>query len=192
MLGSEPPCPQWNQRVTLPEPLSNIITDVKKTFEAKLYYPCLLLNLTLPDICVATTLDRNQQVKQIHYVSFRNRCTTARELGMNGLDCYRIRCGMVHRGDANGHQYFGADHVIFTVPESRAQIHALTIQADNQDAAMFSLQLFCGEMELAVERWYAAHRNDPKVDEAIQKLLSWRPQGVYPFVDGFPVLASGL
>ena len=98
---------------------------------------------------------------------------------------------MVHRGNASGHPFFGSTHVIFTVPETQSSIHALSIQAGDKSAAMFDLPKFCSAMQGAVEAWYQDHYADTKVVSNIGNLLSWRPDGVLPFLSGAPVVASG-
>jgi hypothetical protein len=81
----------------VPLELESVLLDVNRSIKAKLYYPALLVSLTLPDICVATTLDRDMFVKEKHYVEWLERYTDKASLGISPIDCYRLRCGVVHR-----------------------------------------------------------------------------------------------
>jgi hypothetical protein len=176
---------------SLPFPLSTIVDDVQRCFDSKLYYPALAVALTLPEICVALTLDNTEFIKEKHYVGFIDKYTTERELGLPGISCYRLRGGVIHRANAAGHPFLGRSHVIFTVPESKTTLHAFSIQADDKFSAMFDLRLFLAAMITAVQRWHAEHGTDPKVLENLPNLLSWRPNGILPFVQGAPVVGSG-
>ncbi|RWQ16106.1 hypothetical protein [Mesorhizobium sp.] len=174
-----------------PLPLERVLQDIKGAITAKLYYPALLVTLTVPEICAALALDRGAFVREKNYVAFVDQYTTPPELGLSGMDCFRLRGGVVHRADFRGHPHFGATHVIFTTPESERTLHGFSILAGEKTAAMFDLRLFCGAMDLAARRWAEDHKNDPKVAENLKNLISSRPSGVPPFTEGFMVVASG-
>jgi hypothetical protein len=175
----------------LPSPLGSIVGDVNRAFDAGIYYPALVVALTLPEICVALTFDSSVFMKEKHYVDFIDKYTTPKNLGLDGLSCYRLRGGVIHRGNSSGHPHFGATHVIFCVPETEHQIHALTLEVGNKASAMFSLNQFLNTMIGAVYAWYADKKDDPRVVENIPQLLSWRPNGISPFLRGAPVVGSG-
>ena len=177
--------------LNLPPQLQSILDDVDRAFGAKLYYPALLVALTLPDICIALSFDKEKFVKDKDYAAFIDTYTTPAELGLGGQDCYRLRGGVVHRGNAAGHPFFGKSHVIFTVPETGTQIHALSIQVGEKSAAMFSLALFLQAMIEAVKKWYLIQKDDPQVRANLPNLLSWYPNGLSPFVGGAPIVGSG-
>lgn len=175
----------------LPLPLARILSDVIRAFEAGLYYPALVVALTLPEICASMTLEKSEFVRQSHYVAFVDKYTTPASLGLDGLECYRLRGGVIHRGNAAGHPLSNSTHVIFTVPESGSGMHAFSIEAGDRRSAMFDLKTFCAAMDRAVRLWYADHRTEPQVQSNIASLLSWRPDGIRPFLIGAPVVGSG-
>lgn len=172
-------------------PLESIIKDIERAIEAKLYYPALLITLTLPEICMGLTLDKSQFVKKNHYVDFVDRYTTSPGLGLDGESCFHLRGGLVHRADLTGHAFFEGTHVVFTVPETGVGLHAFSIEAGEKKAAMFDLGLFSTAMIDAVRAWYEEHKNDEQVIKNMKNLIRWRPKGVPPFVGGMPVVASG-
>lgn len=165
--------------------------DMDRAIEAKLYYPALLVALTIPDICVGLALERAKFVKKHDYERFVDRYTTPSNLGLDGASCYQLRGGLVHRADLRGHPYFEGTHVIFTVPESASGFHALTFGVGEKRAAMFDLLLFCDAMKGAARAWYDDHKEDAQVIENLTNLIRWRPEGLAPFVGGTPVVASG-
>jgi hypothetical protein len=175
---------------------------MQRAIEARLYYPALLVALTLPEICSALALDRQVFVKQKHYVDFVDKYSplpgpegsTEPFLGLSGLDCYRLRGGVVHRASFIGSPHFDATHVVFTVPETGSSIHALSVVAGangEKVAACFDLIEFCKAMDLAARRWFQDHKSDPKVAENLANVIRWAPEGVSPFLRGGPVVASG-
>jgi len=134
--------------------IERIIQDIERAISVRLYYPALLMTLTLPEICMGLTLQKSNFVKRDHYVSFVDNYTTEGELGLDGASCYQLRGGLVHRADLTGHAYFPNTHVVFTVPETHSSIHALSIISGDKSASMFDLQLFCAAMIKAARAWY--------------------------------------
>lgn len=164
---------------------------MQRAIEARLYYPALLVALTIPDICMGLTLPKAEFVKKTHYVHFVDTYTTEPGLGLDGTSCFQLRGGLVHRADLTGHAYFQGSHVVFTVPESRAHLHAMSIVNGEKTAAMFDLELFCEAMTAAARQWYKDHKDSPMVIENLKNIIRWRPDGVHPFLGGAPVVASG-
>jgi hypothetical protein len=152
------------------------------------------IQLSVPEICVALTLDKKTFVKEKHYVDFVDKYTKEggpEGLGMTGLACYRLRGGVVHRANFAGHHKVDWTNVVFTVPETAIQIHSLSMNAAGKTAAMLSLTMFCKAMISAALRWYEDHKDDPKVAEAMNDMIRWCPNGLPPFCGGSPVVASG-
>lgn len=178
--------------VLLPYELSSVVEDMHRARTAKLYYPCLLVALTLPEICSGLVLPKDKFVKREHYVNFIDTYSKPQELGGNGDSIYRLRGGLVHRGDLRGHAHFGATHVIFTVPETRAKIHALSMISGDKVAAMFDLDFFVDGMDAAVRRWYQENKEVPILLENLPHLIRYSLTGVLPFTAGLPAIVSGV
>ncbi|QYO76534.1 hypothetical protein [Devosia salina] len=176
----------------LPLQLEVITFDIRQAINAKLYYPALLVTLTLPEICAGLTLDKSQFVKQKQYVEFVDSYTRPEELGLDGISCYQLRGGLVHRADLRAHPYFGGTHVIFTTPESRGSTHGFSIAVADKSAAMFDLVMMSNAMIEGARRWYGDNSSNQKVAENLAFLIRSCPNGLPPFVAGFPVVASGV
>jgi hypothetical protein len=172
----------------LPLPLETIFADMWRSIEAKLYYPALIVALTIPDICVGLTMPKAEHVKKPHYNKFIADYGN-RELPLE--ECYMLRGGVVHRADLRGHAHIQTSHVIFTTPESQIKIHSLTMQALGKSAMVFDLQSFCQAMEAAARRWYEANAKNSVVEENLKNIIRICPNGLSPFVVGQPILASG-
>jgi hypothetical protein len=175
----------------LPYELEQVVLDMHRARDAKLYYPCLLVALTLPEICSGLLLPKDKFVKSQHYISFVDTYSSSAELGLDGQDCYRLRGGLVHRGDMLGHAHFGATHVVFSLPETQSKMHAFSIQSGDKCAAMFDLGLFVDAMDTAVRRWYEANKEKPQLSENLPHLIRYSATGVSPFTEGLPAVVSG-
>lgn len=175
----------------LPLPLESILHDIRRSIDAKLYYPAALIALTIPDICSALALPNSIFVKESHYAGFVDKYTTQSELGIDGIGCFRLRGGVVHRASFARHPKFNATHVIFTIPESGAAIHALSITRGDKKVVMLHLDMFCKAMDSAARKWFVDNERNPLVEENMQHLIRYCPFGLSPFVVGAPVVGSG-
>lgn len=177
----------------LPEQLESILADMGRAFNVSLYYPALLIALTLPEICVGLGFtEKKTNVQMPHYVSWVKEFAPT-GLGIGAETCYKLRCGLVHRADAAGHAYLGAEGVIFTVPETRQSLHGFEVQHGEGGpvAIMLDLATFLHAMDFGVRKWFAKHQSNETVKTNVRSLLSFRPNGFSPFVSGAPVVASG-
>ncbi len=176
----------------LPEPLENILGDIKRAFAAGIYYPALTVALTIPEVCSALAMPKKQFVKQADYVAFVDKYTVERQLGIEGLGCYQLRGGVIHRGNAAGHPFLNSTHVLFFVPETGGTMHCLTLENGEKRAICIGLKMFCDEMDRAARAWFEANKDNPTVKTNVAALLSWKPQGLHPFVVGVPLIGSGI
>ena len=65
-------------------PLASVLDDIERSIAAQLYYPGLLVTLTVPEICSALLLDKIAFVNKGHYIAFVNKYTTEPALGIDG------------------------------------------------------------------------------------------------------------
>ena len=162
-----------------------------RAFDAGLYHPTLLTALTLPEICAGLAKPLSEFVKRPDYEAFIDEYADTQKLGMDGERCFRLRGGLVHRGNAAGHPYFDSTHVIFTVPDSQSSVHNGFIRVGAEKAFLLDLKKVCGAIEGAVYEWFREHSANELVIENVDSLISWREDGLPPFVGGAPVVGSG-
>lgn len=179
------------KKLPIPSQLQSILNDIRSCIANKLYYPALLIALTLPEICSALEVDDSVFIKEKQYAAFVDKYAPLEVLNISGQNCYRLRGGVVHRGNAAGHPHIGASHVIFYVPESPSLIHGISVEVNGKRAANFDLIRFCEGMISAVEKWFVDHKDKSMVNQNIPRLLSLRLNGIAPFVTGGPVVGSG-
>ena len=167
-----------------------ILNDIYGCIEAKLYYPAILIALTVPEFCSGLAMPMTQFVKQKHYVEFIDTYTEPKDIGATGIDIFRLRGGLVHRGNLAGHAFADWTHVIFTTPETGPKIHGISLKWGEKKAAMLDVNLFCDAMIKAARVWYSENSENPLVMENMAQLMRSRPSGVSQFIKG-NVVASG-
>jgi hypothetical protein len=176
----------------LPFPLESILSDIKRSIETKLYYPAVLITLTIPDICSALMLPKTQFVKEKNYTEFVNKYTTEKDLGINGIVCFRLRGGVVHRASFARHPFLDFTHVIFTLPGNKVRVHGFSITArGDKKAAIPDLFNFCKTMDSAARKWYSDNHANPLVEDNMKHLIRFSPFGMAPFFVGDAVVGSG-
>ncbi len=171
-------------------PLGLVLNDIERSIEARLYYPALLITLTVPEICSALAMDKSVFVRERHYVEFLEKFAP-NGVGLSPVDCYRLRGGLVHRASFSGHDKFGWTHVLFTTPEGRLGVHAITISSGGKRGLALDVAIFCREMIAAADRWYEANGKNPLVRSNMPHLIRFCPNGLAPFYEGLPIVASG-
>jgi hypothetical protein len=172
-------------------PLGLVLNDISRAIEAKLYYPALLVALTIPEICSALTMDKKEFVKQQHYVTFVEKYVSLDDIGMSAIDCYRLRGGLVHRANLVGHPQVNWTNVVFSVPETSIAHHNIGIIDGSRVVLALSLEIFCNAMVVAANKWYVDNRDDVKMQSRMNDLIRWCPNGLLPFSGDSPVVASG-
>lgn len=149
--------------------------------------------LTIPEVCAGLNKPAKDKVGFSDYVEFVDRYTTRDDLAFTGEECYYLRCGLIHKGDTSGHSKFPTSHVMFTTPESGSSFHGPTLIHGGHDVSCRTANAvtFCAVMDAAARAWIADNiRNEPAIEKS-ESLLSRRPGGLFPFVIGLPVVASG-
>jgi hypothetical protein len=178
-----------------PSPLGTIHNEISAAQDAGLHYAALLIALTLPDICKA--LEGIDQVKKEHYVSWCDQYlmpvffpfgSHVSLVKISGEDIYRLRYGVVHRGDFAGHRQSAFIRVIFTLPiPNQIWLDLNRYETDAGPIVCLEAVKFCDRMIIACERWYDQCKADSEVQKNLPDLVRYRPDG-YPSVYRLPLI----
>lgn len=184
--------------VELPPQFRSIIAEIKQCLRFRLYYSALVITLTIPEVCVGLTFDVDNPIKRKHYREFIDRYAIKNDLMLDGDNCYNMRCGMVHRGNAVAHvksRDQKVDKILFTVPKNQIVFHGFRFETDRVKALCYDLNLFVEAMTDALWRWYCDNKSKRIVQENISNIMSFRANGLSPFfTEDSPevgVIASG-
>jgi hypothetical protein len=161
-----------------------ITNEIGRALQAGLYYPAIVLTLTLPDICGALE-SADGEATGARYKDWRDTWLFAAYPNVNGQDLYSLRCGVLHQGRL-GHPKMQYSRVLFTVPNAQRNVFHNNIIGDalNLDAV-----IFCTDVMKAVARWYDTKRNDAHVVANWSRLFQYREHGIAPYMVGVPLIA---
>lgn len=70
-------------------------------------------------------------------------------------------------------------------------INGVHITNPTGEGLFLDLLTFCVEMESSVRRWFDDHKQNSKVEENLQHLIRYSQDGIFPYLVGVPVVASG-
>ena len=173
-------------------PLYNLLEDIDHCIASGLFLPALFVALSLPDICISLTLHKAKHVISSDYIAFIDKYTAPHELGCDGEYCYKLRGGVIHRGNAVGHSKNEDTHLVMTTPITQQKLHAFSVHAKDgsRKATVLDIEAFCGALQTAVCRWIEENRKNKIVLKNLPEMLSIRPNGIKPFVEGL-ILGSG-
>jgi hypothetical protein len=178
----QPPLPKQSET-----PLEMILADIRRAIRTRSYYPALVVALTIPEICVSLTLDRDEFVKEKHYVAWVEKyCRLGQPgIGMPAIDCFRLRGGLIHRANFAGHPFASHHELVLSV--RRPGMHATMITKGKVTTAYVGLHEFCDEMARAALRWLEEHRADPIALRNMESLIRYRPEGVLSFMGEYRI-----
>lgn len=95
--------------------MRNLLEQIEKALDLKLYYLALYTTLTIPDICGAMSTDKEKKVKK-RYVEWFNKYVS-HKYGpeFTAEDCYYYRCSILHQGSSE-HEKSQYSRILFIEP----------------------------------------------------------------------------
>jgi hypothetical protein len=181
--------------VPTPFPLELAFREIEKALEVGLFYLAIVVTLSIPDICARLELPPDRRVRDKHYTVWMNKYFLALHGGVNtayagldGLDFYRLRCGIVHESTfGRGHTKFS--HIFFYARKANdtdGKHLRFSLGYDREsEALVFQLDTatFCKDMMETARFWYRLNRQDANVRLNLPNLVRLRPNGFPPFCD---------
>lgn len=168
--------------------MRNLLEQIQAALEANLYYVGLMVTLTVPDICGAIGSDTGV-ARHWKYVQWFDKYLAARYSSgsgqvITGEDCYAFRCSLLHQGTSQSPKSrYG--RVFFVEPrDSRATMHCNV----HNDALNIDLRIFCEDIIAGAMQWLDEVEGTPTFERNYNKFMRRYPNGLAPFVVGFPVI----
>jgi hypothetical protein len=195
----------------IPKALADIFSEIERALEAQLYHSVLALALTLPDICASLEADPNEPywASAKKYAAWFDANAASRFKSLTGADCYRLRGGVLHRGQF-GHRESRFDRVFFLPAAGAISVHDSIVsfsqwatlsgktrevifggipgRPDTGAILHMRLDLFCQAMVGAVQDWIVTKAGDAHVQANLPNLMRYRPEGFPPYMVGVPVI----
>jgi len=164
--------------------METILAEIERALNAQIFYPALVVTLTLPDICAALEAP-NGRSSRLKYIAWYDAHVATIYPLVTAIDCYSIRCGVVHQGKF-GHPGSQYSRVIFTLPDpGRNTFHKNIIN----DALNLDPIIFCRDMISIVRLWYEIAQSDPIVQKNLPDVVQVRLGGIAPYIVGLAVIS---
>lgn len=149
--------------------MERFTNSLRSSVEHKDWYVALATALTLPDICGA--LITPGAGNKVRYSAWFNNWMAPLYGGMlSGDECFQLRCGYLHAGEANiagGARKILDDFHFIKPPRGGAEVH------NNRFNRTLQLQvdIFCLEMAGAVDEWALSVTEEEDIQQRMKELL---------------------
>ena len=160
-----------------------ILEDIKKALDGEAYYAALSAAITLPEVCGRCELDDPFSTKgpnrsEMIYDRFVSTNLPDWQIGLDGSDLFKLRCGLSHRGKTDRR----SDNVrfVFHPPDQNQNSVYANELRDRSTGAVFKdidLHRFCSDISDAVRRWYDLNKGSPTVIRNLERIIQKRPAG---------------
>ena len=167
--------------------MEELLNQIKKALECKLYLVALQSTLTIPDICAKLTIKKGNTHKPNYIKCYEENIKNKQKL--TGEECYAFRCAMLHEGRMQ-HKEMEHSRIIFLLPNNNYLFSGnLFGNINGQNAINIDLPLFCNEMIDCALKWWKMNKNNEIVKKNYEKIVKYHENGLAPFIEGSPVIA---
>jgi hypothetical protein len=144
--------------------------EVQRCRDAKAYWSLLHVITCLPAICAAleTTSGDTKGADGKLYSAWCDRYLQQPKL--SGLECYTLRCKLLHQGRAKAGAGRYKNGFAFVQPGPKGQVDHLRVE--NQTKLVLDVSCFATEMQHAARRWMNALESDPGTPAAVNAATS--------------------
>ena len=168
--------------------MNEILNEIQKALQHKLYFLALSSTLTLPDICAALESDNNKttgkKYKQWYNTYAYGKCSSF----LDGHSCYKFRCSLLHQGSSKySSEYNKSDfeRIIFLEPNHTFFMHDNIIN----DALNLDIVTFCNGMIKAVRSWEQIVCSSETFKKNYSNTIKLYPNGLPPYIVGPSVIS---
>lgn len=156
--------------------LASYLDEIDQTVDAGLRFAGILAALTVPDICGALEAPEDRVGER--YARWYDSNAGGLCKFLNGAQCYRLRCGMVHQGRARD-KALGYDRVAFTWNGN----HCNVIKIGDFRYLNLGVTEFVKGLTGAARAWLVAKSSDPIVVANLDLMLQTRAALPHPIVN---------
>lgn len=166
--------------------MEELLNQIKKALDNKLYLVALQSTLTLPDICAGLSIEDNETHRSDYIKWYEENIVNKQNL--TGEDCYYFRCAMLHEGKMQ-HKDIKLSRIIFLVPNSNCTFIGNIFDINGEKALNIDLPTFCNEMLECVLNWWQKNKEIDIVKKNYEKIVKYYPNGLSPFIGGISIIA---
>lgn len=154
-------------------PLELILREIEMALDADLNYLAIAVTLAIPEICVSLECDPGKMwVDEKKYVAWYDANITASSL--RGIDCWRLRGGVVHHGGFASHPKSEFRRIIFTLLKQGSVDSNLYERAGEKPVIDLDVKVFCATMAIAARDWFKRNEDNPNVKANLPHMVQYR------------------
>jgi hypothetical protein len=171
--------------------MDDLLSQIEAASSANLYYLALATALMVPDICAAMAAPDGRATADRYAAWFDRYVAPQYTVGpghvpnFSGADGYMFRCAFLHQGRLQ-HPKLGYSRILFLEPNEQLLIMHNNVM---NDALNIDVRIFCADIVNGARRWQVDVVGSTVVEANRQLFVQRYPDGLVPFVDGFPVIA---
>ena len=163
-----------------------LLLQIESALKNHEYFVALMCTLALPDICGAIEKSNGKATKN-RYISWYN-TNMLDQRNLTATQCYDFRCRMLHQGISGYNQDSLEKKVIFIYPNNQIRIDNYRYSNKTKEAICIDLIDFCNTMISSVRHWEAKTKGSPNYIKNINRVITIHPNGIFPFIVGFPCI----
>jgi len=163
--------------------MEDILNEIDRGLDARVYQLSLAWALCLPDICGALQSEDGQASKR-KYINWYNEYVNQKFNGkLTAEDCYYFRCSFLHQGTTE-HEKSNYKKILFVEPHATSGLlHNNVLEG----ALNIDVRIFCNNILDSVREWLLEIEGSETYKRNIQKTFRRYPNGIKPYIVGIPV-----
>ncbi|MCW1428042.1 hypothetical protein [Novosphingobium sp. JCM 18896] len=173
-----------------------ILEQIRATYDSGIWYPVVSSMLMLPDACGAAEFWGQEKKPRQRYIEWYDKWVAPHfspaNVKFDGSVVYIIRNALMHEATGFTRGTHGFDRVLFTPPNQHGVVLEFFLsQTQNETAFQVTILGMLNAIENGVRNWLTEIRADDEKrrENAVAKLLQYRPDGQPPHIIGIPVVS---
>ncbi len=172
--------------------MKDFFDQIRRAANTDLYFLSLSGALVIPDICSA--LDSSDGLaNKTRYIDWFDRYVAHKYRGaagthLTGLDCYGLRCSLLHQGRLEPHQG-GYSRILFIEPNATGHTAITAHNNVLEDALNIDVRTFVNDLVSSAEDWLLSAEATSHYQANITQFMRRYPNGLPPYISGVAVIA---
>ncbi|MFA5953971.1 MAG: hypothetical protein WC817_00335 [Patescibacteria group bacterium] len=169
--------------------MDDLLNQIQKGLDAKLYYLALFAALAIPDICGALDSENGEASRDKYIAWFDANLKEYYGDEFDGKICYFFRCSFLHQGSSIK-QESPYERIFFAEPGYGHSMHNCTFSRTGVSKKVFSLDIdkFCNEMIQACSKWQQKVKDNKLFKKHYENFMKRYPNGLEPYINGIPII----
>jgi hypothetical protein len=163
--------------------------QVQRAAQSSLYYVALGGALAIPDMCAAMETASGPTTPPLYQAWFDKwvapKYGGAGGAHLTGLDCYGLRCSMLHQGRLEPHKGTYT-RVLFIEPGNTGIVLHNNIV---NDALNIDVNIFVNDMVESAVAWHEKASQTTAYRANYARFMQRYPEGLQPYIGGVPVIS---